>query len=83
MPVFQNCTNIHSYQHSLENLMDRGAWWAAVYGVVKSRIPLERLSSSSSGSTGCEFLLLHILADVWYFQNVATVVCVWCYVYAT
>ena len=23
---------------SLENSMDRGAWWAAVYGVAKSRI---------------------------------------------
>ena len=22
----------------LENLMDRGAWWATVYGVTKSRI---------------------------------------------
>ena len=25
---------------SLENLMDRGAWWAAVYGVIKSRARL-------------------------------------------
>ena len=24
----------------LENLMDRGAWWAAVYGVAKSRARL-------------------------------------------
>ena len=24
----------------LENLMDRGAWWAAVYGVAKSRAQL-------------------------------------------
>ena len=28
----------------------RGAWWAAVYGVVQSRIRLKRLSSSSSSS---------------------------------
>ena len=32
----------------LENPMDRGAWWAAVYGVVQSRTRLKRLSSSSS-----------------------------------
>ena len=28
--------------------MDRGAWWAAVHGVVQSRTRLKRLSSSSS-----------------------------------
>ena len=31
----------------LENPMDRGAWWAAVYGVAQSRTRLGRLSSSS------------------------------------
>ena len=31
----------------LENPRDRGAWWAAVYGVAQSRTRLERLSSSS------------------------------------
>ena len=81
MPVFQNYTNIHSYQHCLQNPRDGGVWWAAIYGVVHSQTQLKRLSSSSS--TVCEFLLLYILADVWYFQNVATVVCVWCYAYAT
>ena len=30
----------------LENPTDRGAWWAAVYGVAKSRTRLKRLSSS-------------------------------------
>ena len=34
----------------LENPMDRGAWWAAVYGVAQSRTRLKRLSSSSSSS---------------------------------
>ena len=29
----------------LENPMDGGAWWAAVYGVAQSRIRLTRLSS--------------------------------------
>ena len=32
----------------LENLRDRGAWWAAVYGVAQSRTRLKRRSSSSS-----------------------------------
>ena len=30
----------------LENPMDTGAWWAAVYGVAQSRTRLKRLSSS-------------------------------------
>ena len=34
----------------LENPMDRGAWWAAVHGVAKSRTQLKWLSSSSSSS---------------------------------
>ena len=29
----------------LENPMDRGAWWAAVYGVAKSQTRLKQLSS--------------------------------------
>ena len=32
----------------LENPRDRGAWWAAVYGVAQSRTRLKRLTSSSS-----------------------------------
>ena len=35
----------------LENPRDRGAWWAAVYGVTQSRTGLKRLSSSSSSSS--------------------------------
>ena len=34
----------------LENLRDRGAWWAAVYGVSQIRTQLKRLSSSSNSS---------------------------------
>ena len=34
----------------LENPRDRGAWWAAVYGVAQSRTKLTRLSSSSRSS---------------------------------
>ena len=41
--------NGNPLQHScLENPRDRGAWWAAVYGVTESRTRLKRLSSSSS-----------------------------------
>ena len=32
----------------LENPRDRGAWWAAVYGVAQSRTRLKRVSSSTS-----------------------------------
>ena len=32
----------------LENPRDRGAWWAAIYGVTQSRTRLTRLSSSNS-----------------------------------
>ena len=35
----------------LENPMDGGAWWAAVYGVTQSRTRLKRLSSSSNVSS--------------------------------
>ena len=34
----------------LENPRDRGAWWAAIYGVAQSRTRLKQLSSSSSSS---------------------------------
>ena len=29
----------------LENLMDRGAWWATVHGVAKCQTPLKQLST--------------------------------------
>ena len=32
------------YYSCLENLMDRGAWWAAVHGVAKRQTCLKRLS---------------------------------------
>ena len=35
----------------LENPRDRGAWWAAVYGVAQSQTRLKRLSSSSGSSS--------------------------------
>ena len=33
--------------YCLENPRDRGAWWAAIYGVAQSQTRLKRLSSSS------------------------------------
>ena len=44
----------------LEDPRDRGAWWAAVYGVAQSRTQLKRLSSSSRGPTEST-ILLHIM----------------------
>ena len=42
----------------LENPRDRGAWWAAVYGVAQSRTRLKQLSSSSSRTVlKCSFLI--------------------------
>ena len=38
----------------LENPMDGGAWWAAVYGVTQSRTRLKQLSSSSGSSPLCK-----------------------------
>ena len=49
----------------LENPRDRGAWWAAVYGVAQSRTRLTWLSSSTLTSTWpvleftCSMLLLN------------------------
>ena len=48
-----SCTgegNGNPLQYScLENPRDRGAWWAAIYGVTQSQTRLKRLSSSSRG----------------------------------
>ena len=41
----------------LENPRDRGAWWAAVYGVAQSRTRLKQLSSSSSNSSYAEYIM--------------------------
>ena len=47
----------------LENPRDGGAWWAAVYGVAKSRTRLKRLSSSSSSFSFQWLLLLWTMAS--------------------
>ena len=46
--------NVNPLQCScLENPRDRGAWWAAIYGVAQSRTRLKRLSSSSMADEQC------------------------------
>ena len=47
--MYQGEGNSNPLQYScLENPVDRGAWWAAIYGVAQSWTWLKRLSSSSS-----------------------------------
>ena len=41
----------------LENPRDRGAWWAAVYGIAQSWTQLQWLSSSSSSSSSSKAAL--------------------------
>ena len=48
----------------LENPRDRGAWWAAVYGVAQSRTRLKRLSSSSSKLMEIENRVV-VARDLW------------------
>ena len=63
----------------LENPRDRGAWWAAVYGVAQSRTRLKQLSSSISSNEGkvncrwrCE--TVNINTDLGPVEMVGTVV---------
>ena len=46
-----------------ENPRDRGAWWAAIYGVAQSRTWVKQLSSSSSGTTMVVIIHLPKLID--------------------
>ena len=61
----------------LENPRDRGAWWAAIYGVVQSRTWLKRLSSSSSlgfktSSLAFVFPVLGTRGSFWVFAVAIT-----------
>ena len=47
----------------LENPRDRGAWWAAIYGVTQSRTRLNWLSSSSS-PLNCSYFTPHLLKKI-------------------
>ena len=49
----------------LENPRDRGAWWAAVYGVAQSRTRLTRLSSSILSNSDSHFFFLGFLIHCW------------------
>ena len=49
----------------LENPRDRGAWWAAVYGVTQSRTRLKWLSSSSSISWLVTIQKISSFKNVW------------------
>ena len=44
----KGCSGTPLQYSCLENPMDGGAWWAAIYGVAQSRTWLKQLSSSSS-----------------------------------
>ena len=44
--VLQVCVSVSVLCSCLENPRDRGAWWAAIYGIAQSRIWLNWLSSS-------------------------------------
>ena len=53
--------NVNRLQCScLENPRDRGAWWAAIYGVAKRRTRLKWLNSSSS-SSNCHIFINTII----------------------
>ena len=47
----ENMANLLQYSR-MENPMDRGAWWAIVHRVTKSRTPLKRLSTCTFLSKG-------------------------------
>ena len=50
--------NVTSLQYScLENPMDRGAWWAAVHGVAKSRIRLSNFTLLTGAQILCDLML--------------------------
>ena len=53
--ALSNITN-KSNMSNLSVFRDRGAWWAAIYGVAQSRTQLKRVSSSSSSVT---FLVIY------------------------
>ena len=54
----------------LENPRDRGAWWAAVYGVAQSHTRLKRLSSSSSSSSTDELFSVLLVWDIFLSPSV-------------
>ena len=55
-PLEKEGNGIPPQYSCLENHMDGGAWWAAIYGVAQSQKRLKRLSSSSSSILSMECL---------------------------
>ena len=56
------------FQYScLENPMDRGAWWATVHGVAKSRTQLKRLSTHA-----CTTLIQKVSEKRWSMKERVT-----------
>ena len=60
----------------LENPMDRGAWWAIVYGAAKSRTRLKQLNTRHTGRAQGEgevpvgsFLRLHVVLFIQKFLS--------------
>ena len=49
----------------LENPRDRGAWWAAVYGVAQSRTRLKQLSGGSSR----KYIKVELTKDIFQLEN--------------
>ena len=54
----------------LESPRNRGAWWAAIYGVAQSWTRLKRLSSSSSHSLRIKHGTWYTTIFCKYFQNI-------------
>ena len=59
-------------------IQDRGAWWAAIYGVAQSRTQLKWLSNSSS-----IYVCIHIYIYTYFpvDQMVKNLLCIYMYVY--
>ena len=47
----------------LENPVDRGAWWAAVYGVAQSWAQLKQLSSSSGSMQTTQLSIIALKSE--------------------
>ena len=53
----------------LENPRDRGAWWAAIYGVAQSWTHLRWLNSSSNSCLEAEIYLSEKKSDLWHVTS--------------
>ena len=60
----------HNFTHvtCLENLMDRGAWWAAIYGFTQSWTRLKRLSAAAAAHAS-KVMLKILKARLQHYMN--------------